>query len=469
MPSKPNILLFFADDQRFDTINALGNKKIQTPNLDKLVSTGTSFTHAHIPGGTCGAVCMPSRAMLLTGRGLFHIEREGQSIPEAHTMLGECLKKEGYTTFGTGKWHNGKSSYARNFTDGDEIFFGGMGDHWNVPAYHFDPQGKYDTTSPFIKEPMKNNEVEYQDCDHITVGKHSTELFVDAALKFLSKREEQNPFFMYVSLMAPHDPRTMPQKFLEMYDSNEVELPKSFCPEHAIDTGALKIRDELLAAFPRDPEEIKRHIAEYYAMITHLDDELGRLLQDLEERNERENTIIAFAGDNGLAVGHHGLMGKQNLYDHSVRVPLLFAGPGIPKGAKTSSLAYLSDIFPTLCDLIKAETPDTVEGKSLLKSINESAFKTHEQLYLAYGNSIRGLSDSKYKLIEYASGPTQLFDLLEDPEELNNLAEQADKATVLKDLRNRLIQERDVRDDLKHPTGEQFWRQRADLNGSSQS
>lgn len=464
MTSKPNILLFFVDDQRFDTINALGNKKIHTPHLDKLVSTGTSFTHAHNPGGTCAAVCMPSRAMLLTGRGLFHIEREGQSIPEAHTMLGECLKQEGYTTFGTGKWHNGKSSYARSFTEGDEIFFGGMGDHWNVPVYHFDPEGKYATQSPFIKEPMKTNAVEYQDCDHITVGKHSTELFVDAALKFLSKRKTENPFFMHVSLMAPHDPRTMPKQFLDMYDPSEVELPKSFCSGHAIDTGALKIRDELLAAFPRDPEEIKRHIAEYYAMITHLDDELGRLLQGLEDRHELENTIIVFSGDNGLAVGKHGLMGKQNLYDHSVRVPLLFAGPGIPKGEKTHSLAYLSDIFPTLCDMIKAEKPETVEGRSLLKSINNSEFKTHDQLYLVYGNSIRGLSDSKFKLIEYASGPTQLFDLLEDPEELINLAEQADKAIVLKDLKNRLIQERDKHDDLKHPTGEHFWKQRADLN-----
>ena len=151
---------------------------------------------------------------------------------------------------------------------------------------------------------------------------------------------------MYVSLMAPHDPRTMPKEFLEMYDPEEIKLPENFLTEHPIDTGALRVRDELLAAFPREPNEIKRHIAEYYAMISHLDHAFGRLLTALQEQGKLDNTIIVFAGDNGLALGQHGLMGKQNLYDHSVRVPLIFAGPGIPEGEQRNSPVYLLDIFP---------------------------------------------------------------------------------------------------------------------------
>ena len=129
MGAKPNILLFFTDDQRFDTLGALGHPHVKTPNVDRLMARGTTFTHAHIPGGTSGAICMPSRAMLHTGRTLFHLEGAGNTVPDDHTMLGERLQQEGYRTFGTGKWHNGHAAFARSFSDGGEIFFGGMGDH----------------------------------------------------------------------------------------------------------------------------------------------------------------------------------------------------------------------------------------------------------------------------------------------------------------------------------------------------
>lgn len=457
---KPNILFFFTDDQRFDTIRALGNDQICTPHLDQLVARGTVFTHAHIPGGTCGAVCMPSRAMLHTGRTLFHIEQEGQTIPDAHTTLGECLRNVGYMTFGTGKWHNGRSSYARSFSCGDEIFFGGMGDHWNVPAYRFDPSGRYDAKCPIVNDPFHSNEVKFRGCDHIKAGKHSTDLFVDASIRFIDERDASYPFFMYVSLMAPHDPRTMPERFLKMYDPEMISLPDNFVPEHTIDTGALRIRDELLAAFPRDPGEIRRHIAEYYAMISHLDDSLGRLLDALREKGELENTIIVFAGDNGLAVGRHGLMGKQNLYDHSVRVPLIFAGPGITKGQHRNALVYLLDIFPTLCDLTDIETPASVEGKSLLPCLSDMDTELRETLYLAYGNSIRGVTDGHHKLIEYSCGSSQLFDLSRDPSEIHNLADQDASSATFTEMRQRLVSLADEWDDEDHPTGKEFWAKR---------
>ena len=141
--SKPNIVLFFADDQRFDTIHALGNDEVITPNLDRLVERGTAYTHASIMGGTSGAICMPSRAMLMTGRTLFHLDRQGQDVPADHTMMGEAFQEAGYTTFGTGKWHNGRSAYARSFSNGDRVFFGGMSDHFQVPLNPFDPTGEY--------------------------------------------------------------------------------------------------------------------------------------------------------------------------------------------------------------------------------------------------------------------------------------------------------------------------------------
>ena len=120
--NQPNIVFFFTDDQRFDTIGNLNNPEIYTPNLDQIVSEGTTFVNSYIMGGSCGAVCMPSRGMLHTGKTLYRLERHGQSIPEEHALLVETLKKAGYTSFGTGKWHNGIRSYARSFNTGAEFF-----------------------------------------------------------------------------------------------------------------------------------------------------------------------------------------------------------------------------------------------------------------------------------------------------------------------------------------------------------
>lgn len=463
MKDRPNILFFFTDDQRFDTINALGNQQIHTPNLDRLVTSGTTFTHAHIPGGTCGAVCMPSRAMVHTGRTLFHIDREGQEVLADHVTIGEWCRQAGYASFGTGKWHNGKSAYARSFNCGDEIFFGGMDDHWNVPAHCFDPTGAYETRCPWVPYPFPSNTLKYRICDHITPGKHSTDLFVDAATRWIRARSDSSPFFMYVALMAPHDPRTMPERFLKMYDPAKIDLPVNFLPEHPIDTGALKIRDEVLAAFPRNPNEIKRHIAEYYAMITHLDDAFGRVIRTLEETGNLENTIIVFSGDNGLALGQHGLMGKQNVYEHSVRVPLILSGPGIPAGARRHGMVYLLDIFPTLCDLADMGKPASVEGKSLVPCLRDSEYCVRDALYLVYESSIRGIRTERYKLIEYACGSSQLFDLAEDPHEMFNLADKPEMIATMAGLRQKMFEFRDAWDDQDHPAGKQFWNTRTDL------
>ena len=456
---RPNIVFFFTDDQRFDTLGVLGNPDVHTPTMDSWINAGTTFTRAHIMGGTSGAVCMPSRAMLMTGRTLFHLEREGQNIPPEHVLLGEVLQQAGYRTFGTGKWHNGPSAYARSFTDGAEIFFGGMEDHWNVPACDFDPTGKYDVPKPMVRTPHTSNEVTYRLTDHVTPGKHSSELFCDAAIDFLEGYDDDAPFFTYISFMAPHDPRTMPKQYLEMYDPDDIPLPPNFMVEHPFDNGALDIRDELLAAFPRTPEEIRRHIAEYYAMITHADAQMARVMATLEAIGQADNTIIVFAGDNGLALGQHGLMGKQSMYDHSLRVPLVMAGPGIPQGKRSDASCYLLDIFPTLCDLIGAPVPDTVEGRSLVPAMRADD-PIRETLYFAYTGLHRCVRDTRFKLIEVVvdgQRTTQFFDIENDPWEQRNLADDARYAADVARLRAELFRWRDALNDEASPHGEKFW------------
>ena len=460
MVNKPNILFLFADDLRFDALGSLGSGEVQTPNIARLAASGTSFTHASIPGGTSPAICMPCRAMLHTGRTLFHLSGSGETIPTEHKMMGEVFQEQGYDCFGTGKWHNGRESFARSFNCGADIFFGGMTDHWNVPAYDFDPAGRYDSRHPLVDAPVVSNEVTWRDCDHISLGKHSSELHSDAVIQFLEQRTSQKPFFAYVSYLAPHDPRTMPERFLKMYDPEKIDLPSNFLGGHPFDNGALKIRDEVLADFPRDPVEVRRHIAEYFAMITHLDFEIGRVLTLLDEKGLRENTIIVFAGDNGLAVGQHGLMGKQNCYDHSQRVPLIFSGPGISVDQRRQAFAYLLDIFPTLCQLTETDIPDSVEGSSLLPVLNDSQAEFRPTTYHAYERYQRAVRNHRFKLIEYhVNGirTSQLFDLERDPWETVNLGPDSAYSDTVTSLRTELVQFRDAWDDRESSWGQEFW------------
>ena len=461
--SKPNILLIFTDDQRFDTIRSLGNDRIHTPNIDRLVARGTTFTQAHIPCGTHGAICMPSRAMLHTGRSLFHLHDSGSSIPSEHTMLGETLRDAGYSTWGAGKWHNGREAFNRSFDDGDEIYFGGMADHWNVPAYHFDPTGKYDTRLAYIPEPtgFGNNNIAWRHCDHIHSGCHSSEILCNAAAEHIRQHDGKQPFFTYVALLAPHDPRTMPQQFLDMYPFEDQELPPNCLGAHPFDNGSLHIRDELLAEFPRTPEELRRHNAEYYAMITHLDHEMGKLLDALDEQGMTDDTIIVFAGDNGLAVGQHGLMGKQNCYEHSVHVPLIFAGPGIPENQQSGAYVYLFDIFSTLCDLTDIAQPASVEGMSLVPAMQDPNQRVRDYLYFAYITTQRAIKSRTHKLIEYRvrdkEPQTQLFDIGQDPWEQHNLIDQVEMKGVYDELKGQLLSHRDDWEAGFTGRGSTFW------------
>ncbi|MCL4834440.1 MAG: sulfatase-like hydrolase/transferase [Caldilineaceae bacterium] len=456
--SRPNILIFFTDDQRFDTIRALGNDAIHTPNMDRLVARGTTFCKGYIPGGSSGAVCMPSRAMLMTGRYLYRLEGEGQGIPAEHLMLPEYLRGQGYTTFGTGKWHNGPAAFARCFSDGGEIFFGGMDDHWNVPACHFDPTGRYPDTRPHPIDFGPTQPIIQKRWDHITPGKHSSELFAETAIDFLRGHTSDDPFLLYVAFMAPHDPRTMPAEYRGMYDPEAIDLPENFLLEHPFDNGDLYTRDELLAAHPRNPAEIRRHLADYYGMISHLDAQIGRVLDALEESGHGEDTLIVFAGDNGLALGRHGLMGKQNLYDHSVHVPLIFAGPGVPAGQQTDARAFLLDIYPTLCDLLGLPTPPSVDGQSLVPAIHSDG-PGRDSLYFAYQDIQRALLGERYKLIEYCTGEerhTQLFDTQADPLEMHDLSGLPEYASELASLRQAMQRARLVHNDVQEQ-GQRFW------------
>lgn len=401
-PARPNIVVLFSDDQRFDTIAALGNTEIETPNLDRLVARGTAFTQATIMGGLHGAICVPSRAMLHTGRPLFHLGGTGDVIPAEFTSLPETLRAAGYRTHAIGKWHSDRVAFNRIYNEGSALFFGGMLDHFNAQLFDYDPTATY----------AKANAKSY-------AGQHTSAVFADAALRFLGEAHPQ-PYFLYVAFTAPHDPRLSPPEYRQRYDPAKLTLPPNFLPRHPFDNGELAVRDEQLAPFPRTPEEVLRQTADYYAAISHLDAQVGRILEAVGE-----NTIVVFAGDNGLALGRHGLMGKQSLYDHSIRVPLVLAGPGIPKGERRTTPFNVHDLFPTLCAALALEPPATVQSQNRWAAVQAAGTWEGETTFHAYRDIQRAVRGERYKLIAYevaGEKRAQMFDLQEDPWEMKDLS-----------------------------------------------
>jgi arylsulfatase A-like enzyme len=199
------------------------------------------------------------------------------------------------------------------------------------------------------------------------------------------------------------------------------------------------VRDEKLLPWPRTPDAVRAEIAAYYGMISHLDGQIGRILRALDDTGRARDTIVVFAGDNGLAVGQHGLLGKQNLYEHSVRVPLVFRGPGIPRGRRSDALVYLFDVFPTLCALGGLEAPATVEGINLTPILSRRQVQVRDSVFGAYRDVQRMIRDDRWKAIWYPKlDRWQLFDLKRDPLEMKDLAALPKHAERLALLKSRM-------------------------------
>jgi len=266
----------------------------------------------------------------------------------------------------------------------------------------------------------------------------------DDCIDFLGKtRSEGRPFFIYTAFNAPHDPRQSPQSYLDKYPLSRMKMPRSFLPEypHKDAMGCShSLRDEKLAPMPRTELSVKTHRREYYALVTHLDAQIGRILDALDKSGQAENTWIFFTADHGLAVGNHGLLGKQNMYDHSVRVPFIVAGPGVPRNAKNDAAIYLQDVMPTALELAGAEKPDHVFFKSLCPLLTGAQTRTnYEAVYGAYLDLQRAITQDGWKLIAYPKAKAlRLYHLAEDPLELTDLAARPEHAGVKKQLFDRL-------------------------------
>jgi len=468
--NRPNILFMIADDHRYDALGTIDNSVVSTPNLDALASDGTSFSHTFIMGSCSPAVCLPSRAMLLAGMGLFKvfdgdvdtsvISQSGADtsklspdskpeldiyrvLDESRPLFPEILRNHGYRTYGIGKWHNGPDTYERSFSGGGSIFFGGMCEHDAVPIHQFDPDGNYSDVEPEV------------------TNEFSTTLFADTAIELLDGHDMKDPFCMYVAFTAPHDPRTPPDQYRQMYQDPLMPVSASYMEEPPFDMGVMGLRDEMLAPRPLTRETVQEHTAEYFGMITHLDFEVGRLLTKLQDLGVADDTLVVYTADHGLALGRHGLLGKQNLYDHSVRVPLIMRGPDVPRRQSLDQMCYLHDLNSTILEYAGIHTDSAVDSKSLLPVIKGHQSTHRQQIFSVYqsvqhigeeDDYQRMIRNDRYKLIRYevdGKQTIQLFDLDQDPNEMVNLSNSAAHAEIMTDLLHQLaIMQSDAEDPI---------------------
>lgn len=445
-PRRPSLLLIVSDDQRHDTIDLPGDEptlEVRTPSLDALAREGFVFERAYCMGSRSPAVCCPSRAMLLSGRRLQRFEAANPQPTAELPSLPSVLRDAGWRTFATGKWHNGPEWFQRGFDEGRAVFFGGMGSHTDLLVHDRSPEGRYPADA---RRP---------------IGAFSSSAFADAAIDFLRARSDGLPFVCYVAFTAPHDPRTPPAEARAPYARDDLRLPPAWRPQHPFDNGEMLVRDERLAPWPREPAEIREQLADYYGMVAQLDAQVGRLLLALEQGGRAGDTLVVFTSDQGLAIGSHGLLGKQNLYEHSARAPLLLRGPGVPRG-RSPALVYLSDLVPTVCELLGVEPPAEIDGRSLAPILRGEATGVRDVLGLAYKDVQRALTDGRWKLIRYPLvDVTQLFDLERDPHETRDLAADPEQAARVAALLERLrAWQREVGDEaplsVEHPAPREF-------------
>lgn len=432
--SKPNFVFIFADDQCFETIHALGNKEIETPNLDRLARRGTTFTHAYNMGSWSGAVCVASRTMLNSGRFVWNaraIHGTSEQERQQGRWWSEYLKAAGYRTYMTGKWHC-KADAMKSFDVVRDV----------RPGMPKDVKAGYNRPAADGSDPWSPSDPKFG--GFWEGGTHWSEVVANHADEFFDQAGDRDePFFMYLAFNASHDPRQSPADYIDRYPLDDVEVPANFLPiyPHAEEIGCGKrLRDERLAPFPRTPHAVKVHRQEYYAIITHMDTMIGRILDALEASGKADNTWIFYTADHGLAVGQHGLLGKQNMYDHSVRVPFLVAGPGVAAGEKISEPIYLQDVMPTTLELSGIEQPEHVEFHSLLPLL-EGGESPYETIYGCYLEKQRSIRTDRYKLIAYPNaGTLRLFDVEKDPLEMNDLAGEAAMKGVVSELFSQLVE-----------------------------
>ena len=445
------VVFILTDDQRADFLGAAGRAGLDTPAIDALAARGTRFTRAYCQGSRSPAVCLPSRSRMLTGGSDWTTPNWSQAQQQDDLPLWpELLRDAGWRTHHVGKWHAGRRWFDRAFESGSSVLFGGMGSHWTLEVEDRPLDG------PATRRPL----VDY-----------STREFGTDAATFVHEHlttEPDRPFLLHLCFTAPHDPRTAPGDEDVSERASRVQLPENALPVHPFDNGEMTIRDETLLGWPRSEQDLRREIAVYEMMIEEIDAQVAGIIATLEANDALDDVLIVFASDHGLALGSHGLLGKQSLYEHSMRAPMILAGPGFEDGGVRDDFAYLHDLAPTMLAACGIEIPVSMGGRDLHGPTGR------DHVLLRYRDLQRSWRNDRWKVIWHPRiDRRQVFDLANDPEETVDLARDPANAALVAGLRRELDAARaEAGDDVDllvdRPADETFDAERANerrLNG----
>jgi len=434
--ARPNILFIIVDDQSpFDLKIYNSRSWLHTPNIDRLAREGMVLDGAYHMGSYSGAVCTPSRHMVMTGRTVWHLpNRRGAKaglVPEdieANTMAA-VFNRAGYDTMRTCKKGNSYEGANRQFT------------------VRHDASKRGDTAET------------------------GSAWHAEQVLNYLNEREatkDEDPFLIYFGFSHPQDPRNGTPELLAKYgavnhkDKDSLppanpkapRLPVNYLPEHPFHHGHPGLRDEVKVSGVwerRDERTVRNEVGREYACSENIDIQIGRVLKKLEAMGELENTYVFYTSDHGIAIGRHGLMGKQNLYEHTWRVPMIVRGPGIGKGRAQGNV-YLLDVLATLCDVAGVKQPASCEGKSFKPVLTGEQDVVRDVLYGVYCGGtkpgMRSVRKGDWKLIKYDTmdgtvRETQLFNLAQNPHEFlaEDLAEDFPYEAKRKEMEALLLAE----------------------------
>ena len=429
----PNIVLMVSDDQRPDTIHALGNHEIRTPHLDALVHRGTAFTRAVC----CNPICTPARAELLTGASGFRngVRDFGGSIDDSLPRIAGVLSEAGYATYYVGKWHNngrpvdhGYRAVAALFGSGGGRFARDQRDYAGRPVTGY--RGWV-----------------FQSADRTLYPEYGVGLFPEISTRFADaatgviSSSQSRPYFLHVNFTAPHDPLLLPTDVQFHYSPENISLPPNFAEEHPFDHGNFDGRDERLFAWPRTARETRRELAAYYAVLTHLDAQVGRILRAIDSSPTANNTLIIYTSDHGLAMGSHGLRGKQNMYEHTIGIPLVIAGPGVSSNLKSPAQCCLRDLVATICESAGQNVSQFPDSESLWPVLRGETQTLRRYVFGYFRDFQRMIRSAESKLIYYPQiDRWQFFDLVNDPHELHDRHQDAAFGETVTLLRGELLQ-----------------------------
>ncbi len=445
---RPNVLFILTDDQRWDQLGCEGHPYLKTPHLDRIAAEGARFANMFVTT----SLCSPSRASFLSGlyAHTHKVVNNFTDYPDDLPSFPKTLRENGYETAYIGKWHMGEKSDAKR---------PGF-DYW---ASHKGQGDYYDT------------EFNINGTPEVLEG-YYTHRVTDLAVKWLNKKRDK-PFMMILGHKAPHTPFTPEKRYRDIYDSIEISYPESAFelegkPEwvkeridtwHGIYGPLYGFRKE----FPDRSKESEKYFAEfvrsYTASIKSVDDSMGRIYKALEKTGQLDNTLIVFAGDNGMFLGEHGMTDKRTMHEESIRVPLLIRYPALVKpGTVIEEMALNIDVAPSILDVCGAPALPNVHGRSF-KALLEGKkgewrtawyYEYNYEKQFPYTPNVRGVRTDEWKYVHYPHGDgspdkhkAELYNLKKDPGERNNLIDDpacAGKVAELKAELKRLMKEADA-------------------------